>query len=254
MLPSDPQEGTSTGIQRKATLVTKHCSDLRAVKRQLNEETSITKPGEPLTHESTDDQLPDLVELPNLQSTLEDPEISPKKVRFSIPTPTEPDQLPVPNMALDIFNTPLEDPQHMDGPGGSPFISDPDVPMNTIWDEVLNNKGPVSPIRSPRKTDPAQPPRIEVVLPSVPTVHNHLDIIGEISSSESEEEETIPPPAPPAPPIADELSVNQTILDIIGEVSIINETSLSKDLSKYHKALKQVQKILVRVNKRIVKL
>ena len=46
----------------------------------------------------------------------------------------------------------------MDGPGGSPFISDPDVPIETIWDEVFDNH-PVSPIRSPRKADPTPPPK-----------------------------------------------------------------------------------------------
>ena len=252
--PSDPGEGTSDGLRRKATIVPAHCSDLRAVKRHLTTEVEDTTPTNALMNESFGDVLPDLEELSTNLSNLEVPDIPPKKVKFRTPTPTT---LDTPSTSqAQPNNIPPQDPQCMDGPGGSPFISDPDVEINTIWDEVLHDNNPVSPIVSPRDNDPSPLPNIQVVLPSELEDQNQLDPIGFISSSDSEEETTVPPPVSqnPTPMAETPLSVNETILDIICEMSVINDISLSKDLSKYQKALTRVHKILTRVNRRIAKM
>ena len=246
----DPGEGTSSGILRVPTLAKAHCSDIRAVKRHHSDVTPDTTGSNSPAHNATSDKLTDNNQAQVMLDMPMDFDTSPKKVRFNLPSPNTTGMI----SSTPPPTNPLDDPQYMDGPGGSPFPTDPDVPIDNIWSEILDTPKAISPIQSPRLIDqppgPNQMPVISVVLPE----SNPLDLIGFISSS-SEDEEKPPSPAPPKPKkVTDDYpDANATILDIISEISIINEISLSTNLGKYQKSLNKVNSILMKVNKKIAK-
>ena len=246
----DPGEGTSSGILRIPTAPVK-CSDTKPVKRSIpladNTITSIV----PLRSKDTAELSAITPSTSTSQAGIGKPSL--KKVRFSLSETTTPTKAQYDPKAPHTETLP--DFQHMDGPGGSPFISDPDVPLQTIWD-VLDPPGPISPICSPELRDlPTEPNQIAVEIISKPA-SDPMDCIGFISDSDSEEETTKSPPAlsTTSTKVPDEHPcVNEIILDIIGEISIINDISLREDLTKHQKALAKVCRILRRTSKKITK-
>lgn len=247
----DPGEGTSTGILRIPTAPV-HYSDTKLVRKSIpNADDTITSIV-PLRSKDTAQSSETTPSTSSTQVRMREP--NPKKVRFASPGITTPTKA--------MYNTPaqqtetLPDLQHMDGPGGSPFISDPDVPLQTVWDEVLAPPGPISPIRSPEHRDlPTAPDQIAVKIVSLPT-SDPTDCIGFISDTDSEEDNTTAPPAPTTTTtvVTDEHPcVNEIILDIIEEMSYINDISLQKDLTKHQKALAKVCRILRKTSSKISK-
>ena len=151
----------------------------------------------------------------------------------------------------------------MDGTGGSPFPSEPNCPKDDVWDGLFNTPDQIlSPIHSPPSTGRdylPSPQQVRVKLPSPTTLKRAIenskpantlteDLIGTISDSSDEELTETAITMTETLPTVSRLA-NSIILDIITEMSIINDTSMQKDLTNQIKPLKHVLKKLKKITK-----
>ena len=151
----------------------------------------------------------------------------------------------------------------MDGPGGSPFTQEPDCPKDEVWDGLFDTPDQmISPISSPpslaRDFLPSptkvndkipSPTTVKVALEKIRPVSHDLakELIGTISdsSNESNAATVTTKVTEMLPKVSEE--ANGIILDIISEMSIVNEASMQRDLSHKTKALKKILKKLQRI-------
>ena len=143
---------------------------------------------------------------------------------------------------------------NMDGTGGSPFITEPSS-TNTLWNEIMKTPDklisplPENPLSLPKRTPgdhTTSPPPIE----NYPGVTNDIgsDILGSISP----DSDTAEPKGHTSPmEVTEEIctTTNTMIIDIITELSMINERSLTKNMGKYKPSLGKILKKLRKVTK-----
>ena len=143
---------------------------------------------------------------------------------------------------------------NMDGTGGSPFITEPNS-TNMLWNDILKTPDrivsplPDTPHSSPKlapEGNTTTPPSIE----NFPGVTNDTDpdIIGSISP-DSDTTETIGHTSPME--ITEDIctTTNTMIIDIITELSMINERSLTRNMGQYQKPLGKILRKLRKITK-----
>ena len=151
---------------------------------------------------------------------------------------------------------------NMDGPGGSPFTQEPDCPKDNIWDGLFDTPDQIiSPISSPppsARDHLPSPTKVTAKIPSPPTVRAALEniqpapldlaheLIGTISDSSDGSHAGTDTKVSEILPKVSEVA-NTLILDIISEMSILNEVSMQKDLSHKIKALRKLLKKLQKI-------
>ena len=143
---------------------------------------------------------------------------------------------------------------NMDGTGGSPFITEPSS-TNTLWNEIMKTPDRlISPLPANPSSSPKLAPGDQTKSP--PSIENYPGVINDIGSdilgSISPDSDTAEPKGHTSPmEITEDIctTTNTMIIDIITELSLINERSLTKNMGKYKTSLDKILKKLRKVTK-----